>query len=35
MGYYTDYTITVDNNTQELESEMKKFGFLDEYDEGS
>ena len=34
MGYYTDYTITVDNNTQELESEMKKFGFLDNYDEG-
>lgn len=35
MGYYTDYTITTDSNTQELESEMKKFGFLDEYDEGS
>lgn len=34
MGYYTDYTITTDNTTQELKDEMKKFGFLDEWDEG-
>lgn len=34
MGYYTDYTITTDNTTQELKGEMKKFGFLDEWDEG-
>lgn len=34
MGYYTDYTITADNGTPELKNEMKKFGFLDEWDEG-
>lgn len=34
MGYYTDYAITADNGTPELKNEMKKFGFLDEWDEG-
>lgn len=35
MGYYTYYTITADYGTSELKSEMKKFEFLDKYDEGS